>query len=150
MPGKRRRFRELGDSTTFLLDQASSVLSEQVIGSVVAAGHPIRAAHATVLTHVDPKGIRLSKLAGRAKMSPQAMSELVDDLTKLGYLQRVPDTTDRRAKLIVLTEVGASAAKATFDAIAGIEQALEALLEQENLAELRAMLRLILGASDRG
>lgn len=44
--------------------------------------------------------------AGRPcrNMTPQAMGELVDELEELGYLERRPDPTDRRAKLIVLTD----------------------------------------------
>ena len=34
------------------------------------------------------------------------MSDLVDELERLGYVRRGPDPTDRRAKLIGLTERG--------------------------------------------
>ena len=45
-------------------------------------------------------GIRLTHLAERALMTPQAMSELVEHLVSHGYLERMPDPSDRRAKLI--------------------------------------------------
>jgi hypothetical protein len=59
-----------------------------------------------VFAQIDPAGSRLSELARRANMSPQAMGELVDELESLCYLIRRPDPRDRRAKLIVLTRKG--------------------------------------------
>jgi len=42
-------------------------------------------------------------MARVANETPQAMSQLVDELESMGYVERTPDPTDRRAKLIVLT-----------------------------------------------
>jgi DNA-binding MarR family transcriptional regulator len=39
-------------------------------------------------------------------VTPQAMGELVDHLERLGYVRRVPNRRDRRAKLIVPTAAG--------------------------------------------
>jgi DNA-binding MarR family transcriptional regulator len=48
----------------------------------------------------------VSVLAERAHMTKQAMAELVQHLESHGYLTRVPDPEDRRAKLVLPTERG--------------------------------------------
>lgn len=55
---------------------------------------------------MPPDGIRLTNLADAALMTKQSMGYLVDDLEALGYVERVPDPADRRAKLVRLTTRG--------------------------------------------
>ncbi|MHB1135137.1 MAG: MarR family winged helix-turn-helix transcriptional regulator [Chloroflexota bacterium] len=59
-----------------------------------------------VFGNIDWNGTRLTELAASAGMTRPSMSELVDELEQAGYLERRPDPTDRRAKLIVLTRAG--------------------------------------------
>jgi DNA-binding MarR family transcriptional regulator len=54
-------------------------------------------------------------------MTLPAMSELVDDLQRLGIVERRPDPTNRRAKLICLTDAGWQAMRTARDIIAEIE-----------------------------
>ena len=50
--------------------------------------------------------LSLIELAQRLNMDKSAMSRIVDDLVKKGYLRREQDTRDRRYVVIELTEVG--------------------------------------------
>ena len=136
-----RRLREPEVNTTYLLGRAHKVLNERIREGVVAAGHPIRAAHSAVFVNIDREGSRLTRLAERAAMTPQAMGELVDDLVARGYLERIPDPADRRAKLIVLTDLGYQALQAAFDTILDIEAELLAALGAGGLAKLQRALR---------
>jgi len=68
----------------------------------------LRASHAQVFEGLDPDGTRLTVLADRARMSHQAMGEMVDELTRHGFLERVPDPADGRARLIRPTARGRS------------------------------------------
>ncbi|MGP3964333.1 MarR family winged helix-turn-helix transcriptional regulator [Nonomuraea sp. 3N208] len=104
----------------------------------------VRPAHSAVFFHMEHKGIRLSRLAEKAQMTPQAMGALVDDLERLGYLRRVPDPADRRAKLIVFTERGDDALKIGYAAIDEVERRVAALLGEDGLAELNATLSRII------
>ena len=116
------------------------------MAGVIAAGYRQRPAHSGVFAHIDLDGTRLTDLANRANMTPQAMGELVDDLERLGYVRRVPDPGDRRAKLIVPTEVGYGCLQAAFDTIRDIEGQLEDLVGARKLADLRRMLIRIISA----
>jgi DNA-binding MarR family transcriptional regulator len=66
----------------------------------------IREAHLQVFGAIDWTGTRLTDLAARSNMTLPAMSELVDELQRNGYLERRPDPDDRRAKRIALTREG--------------------------------------------
>ena len=68
----------------------------------------LRPAHLIVFQSLDhpPAGTRLTVLAERAQMTPQAMGQLVDTLEQGGYVERIPDPADRRAKLICYTNRG--------------------------------------------
>jgi DNA-binding MarR family transcriptional regulator len=68
----------------------------------------LREAHMAVFQHIDhpPGGSRLTDLAERAQVTKQSMGELVDYLERHGYLERITDPEDRRAKLIRMTERG--------------------------------------------
>ena len=134
-------FRRPEANTRHLLGRATDRLERSIAAGVAAAGHPIRPAHAAVFTNIDTEGTRLTQLAARALMTPQAMAELVDDLTALGYVRREPDPTDRRAKLIVLTDLGVKAVQAAFDIITDLEAQLEAELGHRALVQLRNVLQ---------
>ncbi|HEX6229614.1 MAG TPA: MarR family transcriptional regulator [Solirubrobacterales bacterium] len=82
----------------------------------------IRPTHGCVFRFVRDSGLRLTDLAGNAGMTKQACGELVDDLVELGYVERVPDPEDRRAKLIQLTERGREAQEVGFTLFAELEK----------------------------
>jgi DNA-binding MarR family transcriptional regulator len=65
---------------------------------------------------------------------------MVEQLVSHGYLERMPDPSDRRAKLIVLTDLGYEALQDAFDTIIGIEADLEVLLGRDGLVQFRRVL----------
>jgi DNA-binding MarR family transcriptional regulator len=64
-----------------------------------------------VFQRIAPDGSRLTDLADQAQMSKQSAGVLVDQLELLGYVRRIPDPTDGRARLIVIEERGRRAAE---------------------------------------
>jgi DNA-binding MarR family transcriptional regulator len=68
-----------------------------------AGVHP---AYHAFFENVDPQGTRLTELAARADMTHQSMSELVAVLERRGWVERHPDPTDGRARLVRLTPEG--------------------------------------------
>jgi DNA-binding MarR family transcriptional regulator len=78
----------------------------------------VRPAHLQVFGAIKADGTRLTDLANWSGMSLSSMSELVDDLERLGYLERRPDPADGRAKLVCLTDTG-------WDAIRGGRRIIE-------------------------
>ncbi|QEC46116.1 winged helix-turn-helix transcriptional regulator [Baekduia soli] len=78
-------------------------------------------AHLHVFGNIRAGGTRLSDLAAWAAMTRPATAELIDQLEAQGLVERRPDPSDARAKLIVLTAAGWDAIRAGRAIIAGIE-----------------------------
>ena len=129
-----------------MLGRAYSLLGFQIVDGVIGAGYPQKPSHSAVFAQIRPEGSRLTELARGANMTPQAMGELVDELEDLGYVQRRPDPTDRRAKLIVLTDLGRDCITAGIATIQGIEERLDDILGPRGHQQLRRLLTRVLEA----
>lgn len=148
-PGRGSQADPPTENTVALLGAAYSILGHEIVAGVAEAGFPQRPAHSGVFAHIDiESGTRLTELARRATITPQAMGELVDDLERMGYVARRPDPGDRRAKLIALTPHGIACVQAAFATISEIEGRLEELLGERGLRELRRALHRILAAEN--
>jgi DNA-binding MarR family transcriptional regulator len=90
-------------------------------GEAFAGVEGIRPAHLQVFGSIKASGSRLTDLASSSGLSLSAMAELVDGLEQLGHLERRPDPSDGRAKLICLTERGWQAIREGRHLIAEIE-----------------------------
>ena len=135
-------------NTVSMLGQAYSLLGFQIVEGVVGAGYPQKPKHSAVFAQISPDGSRLTELARKAGMSPQAMGELVDELVDMGYVLRRPDPGDGRAKLIVLTERGWDAVAAGRQTIEGIEGQVTEILGEHGHRELRRLLSELLAVTD--
>src|SRR3712207_8087895 len=83
-----------------LLREPFLALTEHIHRRLAEHGHPeVRPAHGAVFPFLDDAGTRVSVLAERAQVTKQSMAELVIHLERHGYVERIPDPTDRRAKL---------------------------------------------------
>jgi DNA-binding MarR family transcriptional regulator len=106
---------------------------------IAEAGHPdIREGHGCVFGFIDiDKGSRLTDLAASAGLTKQAVGEAVTELERLGYVMRVPDPQDGRAKIIKLTDRGMDAIIKGRRIFAGIEQEWAEQIGPELVASLR-------------
>jgi DNA-binding MarR family transcriptional regulator len=124
-----------------LLDVVKEAMLAEFRGQLLATGYAdIRPTHGCVFRFVRDEGMRLTELAGLAGMTKQSVGELVDDLVALGYVERLPDPADRRAKLIRLTERGKEAQGIGFGLFAKVEERWAERYGPERLAELRELL----------
>jgi MarR family transcriptional regulator, temperature-dependent positive regulator of motility len=98
-------------------------------------------AHSALFAHIDPEGTRSSEVAERAGMTKQGMGQLVADLEKKGYVERVEDPADRRAKLVHLTKKGWRHVRDAREVIGEIEEAYARRLGDGRLETLRAILK---------
>lgn len=142
-----RRSHDPEPSTVTLLSLIHLMLSRQVAEGAARAGHPVKASHSAVFGQMTAEGSRLTDLAKGANMTPQAMGELVDELEGLGYVLRRPDPTDRRAKLITLTEAGRQCVSAGINTIGDIERRIDDALGVRRHRDLRRMLLKLLAQS---
>jgi|SRR6185369_4857542 len=84
---------------------AYRALENEAFAALAAAGHTdITRAQGKLLQRVNEDGSRLTDLADAAQVTKQTAGYLVDQLERAGYLERAPDPTDARARLIRLTD----------------------------------------------
>jgi DNA-binding MarR family transcriptional regulator len=103
----------------------------------------IRITHGCVFGNIEPDGSRLTVLAERANMTKQSVGEVATELERRGYLERVPDPGDGRAKIIRLTERGREAQALGFQIIDEIEAEWGERFGVERVAALRDALEVI-------
>jgi DNA-binding MarR family transcriptional regulator len=127
-----------------LLDATTEAYLEQFRRELEESGYAdLRPTHGCVFRFVREDGMRLTELATHAGMTKQSVGELVDDLVDLGYVQRVPDPEDRRAKLICLTDKGIEAQRLGFGLIDEIEDCWAERFGSERIQDLREILEQI-------
>jgi DNA-binding MarR family transcriptional regulator len=137
-------------NTIALLGRAYSLLGFRIVEGVVGTGHPIKPRYSAVFAQFDPgtgSTRRATELARGAGMSPQAMGELLDEMEGLGYLRRDADPSDRRAKLVSMTDAGRAALAAGMTAVGGLETDIARILGESGRAELRRLLEKLLASS---
>lgn len=87
-----------------LLHQQFAGAVDEALGE--AGFGDVRAAHASVFTFVPPEGMPVSELTLLARVRKQSMAQTVDELEKLGYVERRPSPSDKRSRLVFLTARG--------------------------------------------
>ena len=105
-------------------------------------GHPdVRAPHGNVFQYLDDAGTRVIDLAERAQMTKQSMAQLVHHLEAHGYVERVPDPRDGRAKLVRTTARGREVFAVVREFVAEVDARLEARLGAAKVQRLRDLLQ---------
>ena len=90
-----------------LLQLLSRDFERRARGTLQARGHTeLLPSHQVVFASLGRSGARLTALAQQAGMTKQAMGQIVDDLEQLGYVERIPDPADGRAKIVRFTVAG--------------------------------------------
>jgi DNA-binding MarR family transcriptional regulator len=119
--------------------------SQDIEASLREAGFgDLRPPHSNVFPFVPADGITVSELADLARVRKQSMAEAVDQLERMGYVERRPNPRDRRSRLVFLSERGESVRPVTHATAERVEQRWAELTSPEELEALRAsLLRLL-------
>jgi DNA-binding MarR family transcriptional regulator len=135
-----------------LLLEGHRVLAAELAEALAERGwSDVRPGHLAVFLHVDRRsGTRLTELARRGRITKQGMMLLVDDLESRGFVRRVDDPTDGRAKVVRLTARGRRAVADARRAVAAIEVRLRRELGDRRVDALRESLELLVGDGEAG
>jgi len=68
--------------------------------------HDLRIAHISIMTYIPSDGISMNGLTDTLNISKQAISQIVKELTEIGYLEVKHHPTDKRIKLLFHTSKG--------------------------------------------
>ena len=136
----RRQWPGTGNLGTLFRDPALAI--NELVGERLAERGfaDLRIALLTIGQHISDRGSRVTELAELAQVTKPTVVYLVNELERLGYVERVADPADGRAKLVRFTARGAEAQDAAREAVAEIERDWGLVLGEHDFARLRALL----------
>jgi DNA-binding MarR family transcriptional regulator len=113
----------------------------QVYAHVVSSGYEdLGRSQVGIFRYPTPDGLRPSELAERLQITKQSVNDLVGEMEERGYLVRVPDPSDGRARIIRLTAKGRRLEKTAYEGARAAELAIAELLGPRRFAQLRGSL----------
>ncbi len=116
-------------------------MEARLLATLAAEGHDdLTLAQARIAARIGPSGTRLTDLAAQALVTKQTAGHLVDQLQRSGYVRRVPDPTDARARLVQIADRGLEVVAVARRVEAEVEAEWTAHLGEEATAQLRAAL----------
>lgn len=136
--------------TSLLMWLGYRAAEDRIAAALDAAGFgDITRAQIRLLAGIDDdEGTRLVVLAERARIAKQTATALVDRLAAAGYVRRVADPDDGRARLVRLTARGRELIPVARAEERRVDAEWEAHLGAERMALLRAALAELRGLVD--
>jgi DNA-binding MarR family transcriptional regulator len=142
--------RERAVTLIALLRRTTRLMVEEITERIEATGYPDSPpSFHPIFENIDPEGTRLTVLAARAGLSHQAVGQVVTELERRGFVERVRDEGDGRARLVRLTEEGRRMVRVGLGEIAAIERKWTARWRRAGLdGDLRVALAAALAEED--
>ena len=105
-------------------------------------------AQARLMARMSPRGSRISDLAERSMIAKQTATALVDRLEHAGYVERVPDPADGRARVVRFTAKAEEFRPLAEATEAAVYAEWAAHLGPEGMEQLREALTLLREIND--
>jgi DNA-binding MarR family transcriptional regulator len=127
----------------FLLAKASQRWNEHLAVAFTQRGYPeVRPSYGSVLLPLwECDGLRIGRLAERARLSKQTMTTLVRLCERDGLITTRRDPADGRATLVSLTERSREFGAVAAEVVAELEREVERRLEPAGRRALEAALQ---------
>jgi DNA-binding MarR family transcriptional regulator len=128
-------------NTALLMFIAHRAMEKRTFDALAAAGYiDLTPAQGRLLQRIAPGGSRLTDLAEQAQITKQSAGFLVDQLERAGYVERVPDPTDARARLVRMAGRALAALPVARAVVAEVEAEWTAHLGEQRMARLHETL----------
>ena len=108
-PARTARRRRTAPDLSFLLDHTSHVLRTKMAAALAEVGMTARM-HCVLVKALEEERTQI-QIAELGDMDKTTMVVTVDALEKAGLAERRPSATDRRARIIAVTDAGAQMAE---------------------------------------
>ena len=118
---------------------------DQLYARVVAAGYnDLNAAHVGLWRYPGLDGQRPTQLADHVGTTKQSVNDLLGHLERHGYLERVPDSADGRARVIRLTSKGRRLEQTIYAEAGAAQLQIAEILGPRRYAQLHSSLELLI------
>jgi len=101
-----------------------------------------------LIMNIHPEGITNNELAKKARVSKQAMSKVVKELSEAQYIATEPDGKDKRSSLIYLTPKGKKLVLSAKERVLSLEKEYEQVLGKKGLVQFKEMLNKLIEYHD--
>lgn len=136
-----------GYELTFLFASAFRLAVDELHVELAKSGFDdIRPSHGFIFQKLSWGGATGNDIADHLGITKQAASVIIDYLEERGYVARSPHPSDRRGKLIVLTERGWQCIRATETVFTAIENRWRDVLGGDEMEKLRLSARKLVQA----
>jgi DNA-binding MarR family transcriptional regulator len=120
---------------------AYRAMETRVVDALAEAGFDdVTVAQGRVFARIGPHGTRVTDLAEQARITKQTAAFLVEQLERAGYVERVPDPGDARARLVRIAPRGRAAAAVARRAELEVEGEWTRHLGRQSATQLRRAL----------
>lgn len=116
---------------------------------MTAAGFEIKAAYGYVFRSLLKEDLTITKFGARLGITTQGAAKLVDEMERLGYVEKHPDPTDARVKVLRLAERGRRAVAEARRIHLDFERRLAERYGAEDVAAMRRVLEAMVDAEYR-
>ncbi len=128
-------FRQIAQAARAYQTLMMQLLSEQ-------RGHQrLRLAFGPVIMALPEQGLRVTALAARLQVSKQHCAQLLRQIEAAGYIERRADATDRRGRVVRLTDRGRQLVGDGLAVVASVDARCRELVGSAAFADLEASLR---------
>lgn len=118
----------------------STAMRMRMREGLIERGHDLRPSTAQVVPNLPVEGLRISELASRLRVTLQRTGQLVAELEEVGYVERIPDPTDGRARRVVFSPRGLELIRDIEEITFEITEAFGAAIGRERLGQLCGLL----------
>lgn len=115
-------------------------VEQRVLEHLNSRGHAITPSQARLLERVSAEGSRATELAEQAQVTKQTAGFLLEQLERQGYVRRVPDPRDGRARLVRLSARGRRLAAEAATVVEAVEREWTEHLGEPAMRALRESL----------
>ncbi|WP_309082640.1 MarR family transcriptional regulator [Chelativorans sp.] len=130
------------DTFGFLLSDLARSIRADLDQRILKEGIGITPGEARTLLHAARAGeMRQNVLAERMGLEAMTLSSYLDRLEERGLIQRVPDPSDRRAKLVRLTDAADAALQAIMRVTTEVRRKARGDMSDDEWALLNQLLR---------
>jgi len=130
-----------GPDFAILIAGTYRCLADALVEGLSAAGFPeVRPQDGYIFRALAHESLNSADLARRLGVSKQATLKIVDDLEARGFVSRQPGGTDRREKILRLTERGQAARATALQISHAMEAELAAALGPDQVASTHRVL----------
>lgn len=102
------------------------------------------------LRYHPPEEGRVGELARRFDLAAATVSDAVGTLVEKGLVAKEPDPSDRRARVLTLTDDGAATAEYLGDWAGAVREALSSVPDEEKAVVMETLMDLIASLEQRG